>query len=70
MAHPPEVEGLLRDIDRVIEKYSNSSDRKVRKVIRKLKRSRNKLDAIDAFNIGTKILWLADKIHEYLDQLP
>lgn len=70
MAQLPEVKRLLRDVDLVLEKYSNSDDPKVKKVVRRFKRSRDKLDAYEGFNLTIKIIWLADKIHEYLNQLP
>lgn len=66
----PEVERLLRDIDKILSSYSQSTDRDVRNVIRRLKRRRAKIDPRDLFDTGFKILVLADKIREWIDRLP
>ena len=66
----PEVDRLLRDIDKVIAKYSSSKDREVQRVIRRLKRRRSKFDARDGLDAGFKILVVADKLREWLDRLP
>ena len=70
MAFPSEVEVLQKTIDQIIDQYSVSSDVNVQKIIRKLKRVRKKLDPADALITGYRILWLADKIKDWLDQLP
>ena len=70
MAPQPEVERLLRDIDKVLAKYSSSKDREVQKVIRRFRRRRRKLDAKDALDTSFKIAVLADKIREWIEQTP
>ena len=70
MVLPSEVEVLQKTIDQIIDQYSASSDVNVQKIIRKLKRVRKKLDPADALITGYRILWLADKIKDWLDQLP
>lgn len=70
MAPQPEVERLLRDIDKVLAKYSSSKDREVQKVIQRFRRRRRKLDAKDALDTSFKIAVLADKIREWIEQTP
>ena len=70
MASQPEVERLLRDIDKVIAKYSSSRDREVQKVVQRIRRRRRKLEAKDALDTAFKVSVLADKIREWIERIP
>ena len=65
MTTQPEVELLRCEIDRLIEEYSKYENRKVRNIVRKLKRCRNKFDVESSI----KYILLADKIRNLIDDL-
>ncbi len=67
MQQIPEVERLLIDIDRIVAAYAGSNDRKIKKLLHKLKRLRKKFDARDAASIIFKIGWIADKLNDHFD---
>ncbi len=64
-----EVQQLLSEIDSLIERYSKCPDADIQRIIRKLKRSRKKIDSKDLADAGFKILWLADKMRALLEHL-
>jgi len=66
----PEVEELLRDFDNLISKYSQSTDPRVVKAIRRFKRARDKISASEAVDKVFKLLVIADKLQEWFDRLP
>lgn len=64
-----EVQQLLSEIDSLIERYSKCPDKEIQRTVRKLKRSRKKFDSKDIADAGFKILWLADKLRDFLEQM-
>ncbi|HLO96522.1 MAG TPA: hypothetical protein VK195_19600 [Burkholderiaceae bacterium] len=64
-----EVQKLQSEIKTLVERYSNTPDPEIQKIIKQLKRSQKKIDCKDIAGAGFKILWLADKVRIWLDDL-
>lgn len=65
----PEVERLVRELDKIIVKYSKISDPRVSKVVRRLKRAKDKIDSGEATDKVFKLLVIADKLQDWFNRL-
>ena len=65
-----ESEKILREVQRIIDTYSNSKDPEVSDIVRELQKIQNGPEPIEQLTKTAKILWLLNKLREWIDRMP